>query len=89
MTVSEVDRRRAPMSLERQRYSRIPEVLPIPDLIELQRTSYDWFVEHGLRDLLDEISPISDFTGKSMELHFNATSSANPSTTSSSAALAT
>jgi DNA-directed RNA polymerase subunit beta len=59
------------MSLERERYSRIPEVLPIPDLIELQRTSYDWFVEHGLRDLLDEISPITDFTGKSMELHFN------------------
>jgi DNA-directed RNA polymerase subunit beta len=59
------------MSVERKRYSRIPEVLPIPDLIELQRTSYDWFVERGLRDLLDEISPISDFTGKSMELHFN------------------
>ncbi len=71
MTVSEVDRRRVPMSLERVRYSRIPEVLPIPDLIELQRTSYDWFVERGLRDLLDEISPIQDFTGKSMELHFN------------------
>ena len=71
MTVSEVDRRRAPMSLERERYSRIPEVLPIPDLIELQRKSYDWFVERGLRDLLDEISPIQDFTGKSMELHFN------------------
>ncbi|MEX1297223.1 MAG: DNA-directed RNA polymerase subunit beta [Candidatus Limnocylindrales bacterium] len=71
MTVSEVDRRRAPNSLERERYSRIPEVLPIPDLIELQRTSYDWFVERGLRDLLDEISPIQDFTGKSMELHFN------------------
>jgi DNA-directed RNA polymerase subunit beta len=71
MTVSEVDRRRVPMSVERKRYSRIPEVLPIPDLIELQRTSYDWFVERGLRDLLDEISPISDFTGKAMELHFN------------------
>ena len=71
MPVSEVDRRRAPVPLERKRYSRIPEVLPIPDLIELQRTSYDWFVEHGLRDLLDEISPIPDFTGKSMELHFN------------------
>jgi DNA-directed RNA polymerase subunit beta len=71
MTVSEVDRRRVPMSLERERYSRIPEVLPIPDLIELQRKSYDWFVEKGLRDLLDEISPIADFTGKAMELHFN------------------
>jgi hypothetical protein len=37
MTVSEVDRRRVPVTLERVRYSRIPEVLPIPDLIELQR----------------------------------------------------
>jgi DNA-directed RNA polymerase subunit beta len=71
MTVSEVDRPRVPVLLERVRYSRIPEVLPIPDLIELQRTSYDWFVERGLRDLLDEISPIQDFTGKSMDLHFN------------------
>ena len=71
MPVSEVDRRRAPVALERQRYSRIPEVLPIPDLIELQRKSYDWFVEHGLRDLLDEICPIEDFTGKTMELRFN------------------
>ena len=65
MTVSEVDRRRAPIATpERKRYARIPEVLPIPDLIELQRTSFDWFIEHGLRDLLDEISPIQDFTGK-------------------------
>jgi DNA-directed RNA polymerase subunit beta len=71
MTVSEVDRLRAPVLPERVRYSRIPEVLPIPDLIELQRKSYDWFVERGLRDLLDEISPIQDFTGKSMDLHFN------------------
>ena len=52
------------------RYARIPEVLPIPDLIELQRHSYDWFVEKGLRELLDEISPIQDFTGKPMELRF-------------------
>ena len=55
---------------ERKRYSRIPEVLPIPDLIELQRDSFRWFIEHGLRELLDEISPIQDFTGKVMELHF-------------------
>ena len=64
------DRRLVPAAPERKSYARIPEVLPIPDLIELQRRSYDWFVDKGLRDLFDEISPISDFTGKAMELHF-------------------
>jgi len=51
-------------------YSRIPEVLPIPNLIELQLTSFKWFVEKGLRELFDEISPIRDFTQKVMELRF-------------------
>jgi DNA-directed RNA polymerase beta subunit len=54
----------------RKRYARIPEVLPIPNLIELQRESFQWFVEKGLRELFDEISPIKDFTGKVMELQF-------------------
>ena len=54
----------------RMRYARIPEVLEIPNLIELQLTSFDWFVDKGLRELFDEISPIKDFTGKVMELHF-------------------
>jgi DNA-directed RNA polymerase subunit beta len=55
---------------ERKRYARIPEVLPIPDLIELQLQSFRWFIDNGLRELLDEISPIQDFTGKVMELRF-------------------
>jgi DNA-directed RNA polymerase subunit beta len=54
----------------RKRYARIPEVLPIPNLIELQVESFAWFVEKGLRELFDEISPIKDFTGKVMELQF-------------------
>ncbi len=54
----------------RKRYARIPEVLPVPNLIELQLESFDWFVEKGLRELFDEISPIRDFTGKVMELRF-------------------
>jgi DNA-directed RNA polymerase subunit beta len=70
LSVSDASRRPSSVALERQRYSRIPEVLPIPNLIELQLESYRWFVEHGLRELLDEISPIQDFTGKVMELHF-------------------
>jgi DNA-directed RNA polymerase subunit beta len=54
----------------RKRYARIPEVLPIPNLIELQLDSFAWFVDKGLRELFDEISPIRDFTGKVMELRF-------------------
>ena len=54
----------------RKRYARIPEVLPVPNLIELQLESFRWFTEKGLRELFDEISPIKDFTGKVMELQF-------------------
>jgi len=69
LSVSPV-RHDSPIVPERKRYARIPEVLPIPDLIELQLQSFRWFIEHGLRELLDEISPIQDFTGKVMELRF-------------------
>src|SRR6266498_360760 len=55
----------------RKSYARIPEVLPIPNLIELQLDSFRWFVDKGLRELFDEISPIKDFTGKVMELQFH------------------
>src|SRR5688500_12178546 len=57
-------------SAARKRYARIPEVLPVPNLIELQLESFRWFVDKGLRELFDEISPIRDFTGKVMELRF-------------------
>jgi DNA-directed RNA polymerase subunit beta len=61
---------RATQASARKSYARIPEVLPIPNLIELQLDSFRWFVEKGLRELFDEISPIKDFTGKVMELQF-------------------
>src|SRR3989304_10503643 len=70
LSITDASRRNALVAPDRKRYSRIPEVLPIPDLIELQRDSFRWFIEHGLRELLDEISPIQDFTGRVMELHF-------------------
>jgi DNA-directed RNA polymerase subunit beta len=57
-------------SAARKRYARIPEVLPVPNLIELQLQSFRWFIDKGLRELFDEISPIKDFTGKVMELQF-------------------
>jgi DNA-directed RNA polymerase subunit beta len=57
-------------SAARKRYARIPEVLPVPNPIELQLESFRWFIDKGLRELFDEISPIKDFTGKVMELQF-------------------
>src|SRR3954454_4531144 len=42
----------------------------VPNLIELQLESFRWFIDKGLRELFDEISPIKDFTGKVMELQF-------------------
>jgi DNA-directed RNA polymerase subunit beta len=41
-----------------------------PNLIEVQLNSYEWFLQKGIRELLDEISPITDFSGKKMELVF-------------------
>ena len=46
------------------------EKFEIPNLIELQLDLFAWFVDKGLRELFDEISPIKDFTGKVMELQF-------------------
>jgi DNA-directed RNA polymerase subunit beta len=45
-------------------------MVSLPNLIEAQMNSYDWFLKEGLRELLDEINPIKDFTGKDLELSF-------------------
>lgn len=47
----------------RMSYSRIEEVLELPDLIEVQTSSYDWFIKEGLKEVFDDISPIQDYTG--------------------------
>lgn len=47
----------------RRSYARIKEVLELPNLIEVQLKSYRWFLDEGLRELLHDISPITDFTG--------------------------
>ena len=70
LSATDPGRRNVSASSERKPYARIPEVLPIPNLIELQLNSFNWFIENGLRELLDEISPIQDFTGRVMELRF-------------------
>lgn len=47
----------------RMSYSRIDEILDLPDLIEVQKSSYKWFVEDGLKEVFNDISPIQDYTG--------------------------
>ncbi len=42
----------------------------MPDLIEVQKASYAWFFKDGIRELFEEISPITDFTGRDLELYF-------------------
>ncbi len=48
---------------KRRNYARINEVLELPNLIEIQTSSYQWFLEEGLKELFEDISPIEDFTG--------------------------
>ncbi|GAA0809326.1 DNA-directed RNA polymerase subunit beta [Ligilactobacillus aviarius] len=47
----------------RRSYSRIKEVLDLPNLIEIQTDSYNWFLDEGLREMFEDIMPIDDFAG--------------------------
>ncbi len=47
----------------RMSYSRQKEVLEMPNLIEVQKDSYKWFLEEGLKEVFDDISPIADYSG--------------------------
>ncbi|MDA3840048.1 MAG: DNA-directed RNA polymerase subunit beta [Patescibacteria group bacterium] len=51
----------------KENYKPIEDV----DLIEVQKNSFNWFIEEGLADLFDEVSPITDFIGRDLELSFN------------------
>jgi len=56
--------------MTRKYFSKIKDVLPLPeDLVEIQRSSYYWFLEEGLRELFDEVSPIED-RSKEISLEF-------------------
>jgi DNA-directed RNA polymerase subunit beta len=47
----------------RKSFSRLKHVLDLPDLIDIQKASFHWFLEGGLRETIDDISPIEDYTG--------------------------
>ena len=51
-------------------FGKHPSAIPLPDLIELQLDSYQWFLEKGLKELFEEVSPIRDWSGKELELYF-------------------
>jgi len=55
---------------ERVSFARIPDIRPMPGLIQIQIDSFEWFKKEGLRELFEEISPIEDFTGKNLSLEF-------------------
>ena len=47
---------------DRVSFAKLEEVLPPPDLVGVQRESFDWLLKDGLKEVLEEISPIEDFT---------------------------
>jgi DNA-directed RNA polymerase subunit beta len=70
MSISLASEKRSIDSKKRKSFAKLPEVLEIPNLIKVQLDSFRWFQEEGLRELFEEISPIHDFTGTRLELHF-------------------
>lgn len=53
----------------RKSFARIPEVLEMPNLIEVQKKSYEWFLTDGLREVFEDVASITDYTGN-LELSF-------------------
>ena len=47
----------------RKSFSRLKHVLDLPNLIDIQKVSFSWFIQDGLRETIDDISPIEDYTG--------------------------
>lgn len=62
----------------RMSFSKINEVLDVPNLIEVQRNSYNWFLEEGLKEVFRDISPITDYTGNLMLEFIDYTLEDNP-----------
>lgn len=59
-----------PKITSREYFGRVDKAMPLPNLIKAQKRSYNWFIEEGLAELFEEISPIKDFTNRDLELYF-------------------
>ncbi len=55
---------------QRLSFARMPDIMPMPGLLQIQLDSFEWFKREGLREVFEEISPIEDFTGKNLSLEF-------------------
>ncbi len=64
--------------IERKYFKTFPVKVPLPPLVELQTQSWKWLFDEGIQELLDEINPIVDFTGKALELEFTSYSLDEP-----------
>jgi DNA-directed RNA polymerase beta subunit len=58
------------MPTGRRLYANFQEAIEMPDLIEMQKDSYNWFIKEGLAELFDEVSPVTDFIGRNLEFYF-------------------
>jgi len=67
-TLDRVSTSPQPRRPARVNFASLPEVLPLPNLIQTQIDSFKWFCDEGLQELFNEISPIQDFTGKNLDL---------------------
>lgn len=54
---------------ERKFFTNVRDAMPVPDLIDVQKSSYDWFLKFGIKDLFEEVSPMTDFSGRDLELY--------------------
>lgn len=63
-------RRSYPVNRERKFFGATPDAMEVPDLIEIQHRSYQWFFDEGIKELFREVSPIRDFIGRDLELTF-------------------
>jgi len=63
-------KRQVPKNNERKSFSGVVDAMHMPDLIEVQKKSYDWLFKEGIRELFEEVSPVKDFIGRDLELYF-------------------
>jgi len=68
--VSKIQTEKTSIPEPRKNYARLPEIISVPNLIQVQLDSFRWFQQDGLKQLLEEISPITDFTGNRQEISF-------------------
>ena len=61
---------KATVTQKRTFYTNSDDVLDLPNLVDHQNRSFQWFIEEGLGELLAEVSPIDDYTGTKLSLRF-------------------